>query len=101
MRIPSAFKLGGKKVAVVRRSTSVGKVLGRSYPATGVIHIATERGGLPRTEQQIAETFWHEALHMMLADMGHPHWADEVFVVQLSKRINAMVHTAEFNDGTA
>jgi hypothetical protein len=101
MRIPSSFKLGGKKVSVVQYAASAGKVLGRSYPAMRLVHIATERGGLPRTEQQIAETFWHEALHMMLADMGHPHWADEVFVVQLSKRINTMVHTVEFNDGTA
>lgn len=100
MKIPSSFRLNRRRIKVSQCTELSGKVLGRAYPGTGLIHIATERGGLPRTTQAVAETFWHEALHMMLADMGHPRWADEVFVVGLSKRINAMVHTAEFNDGT-
>lgn len=101
MKIPSSFKLNRRRIKVSQFTELHGKALGRAHPNMNLIHIATERGGLPRTEQAVAETFWHEALHVMLADMRHPHWADEVFIVGLSKRINAMVHTAEFKNGTA
>jgi hypothetical protein len=48
------------------------------------------------TPKERAETFWHELTHGILADMEHPLFNDEKFVVAFSQRLNDAIHSAKF-----
>lgn len=53
------------------------------------ITLAT-RSGKPvraRSPRGIRHTFWHEAVHGMLYDMGSAKYHDELFVDELAKRV--------------
>lgn len=96
MEIPKSFKVGTKMywVQQIPRRTSPTS-LGAFYPALCTVVVSTHSRRKPRSVEAIGETFWHEATHCILNDMGHPLWKDERFVTQFSRRLNQLVHTAE------
>ena len=96
MKIPDSFKLGRYMWQVVH-AYMPSTIYGRIYPGYKVVQINTHE----RKPKQQAETFWHEITHAILYDMGDPRWSDEKFVTAFSKRLNQVIQTARFKDGTA
>ena len=91
MKIPKKFKLGRKTFNVRRAPLSRG-VLGQVWPLDGLVAMAQHK----RSPKDEAETFWHEVTHAILFSMNDPRWRNEKFVTAFSKRLNQVVHTAEF-----
>lgn len=94
MLIPKSFRLGRKKYKIERHANSSG-IRGHIIPEAKRIIIFNAVRGKPRADMDVAETFWHEVTHAILWDMANPRWKDEKFVVEFSKRLNQIVHTAE------
>lgn len=92
MEIPTRFQIG-KTTYTVRVHD-----FKRVQPhIRGFVHVQTRRIDVRRqTPKKQAHTFWHEVVHVILHDMGDARWADEAFVDGIAKRINQVVHTAEF-----
>lgn len=92
MEIPTDFRLGRKHFTVhmLPAARPERAARGYMYPQLGVLKI---RRQAPKKQ---AHTFWHEVVHCILHDMGDARWADEAFVDGIAKRINQIVHTAEF-----
>lgn len=95
MEMPKSFKIGKQTHYVYLSPNLTPRSLGRCHPDMGTIEIATLWKRLPRTAEAISETFWHEATHCILKDMGHHLWNDEEFVTRFSQRLNQLVHTAK------
>jgi hypothetical protein len=93
MEIPREFKIGKRSYSVQMPKRL--RMLGRVFPSIGLIYINKERNGLPRTHQDMAETFWHEVTHGILFDMKDKRWRNEPFVTEFSKRLNQVVQTAK------
>lgn len=74
-----------------------GTCWGRSYVHTGVILLSTHTKTRPLTDHEITHTFWHEVMHCMLHQMGHPLWNNEVFVDSIGKNLGSIIKTAKFN----
>lgn len=98
MHIPKRFKISGK-VYTVRRPRYMRKhrTIGRCNPVTRVVHVAngSNVSGRAFGREEVAETFWHEAVHAILYDMEHSLARDEEFVEGFSIRLNELIHTAE------
>jgi hypothetical protein len=99
MLIPYAFTVGHKNYAV-NFAVSYGPFKGHLYPDIAAMLVCTHEAvdgaaPQPRNQDDISETFWHEATHAILHDMGHPLWRDEKFVSDFSKRLNQLVLTAK------
>ena len=92
MEIPTAFRLGRRRFTVHMMSAARPEraAQGYLYTALGMLKLRKQ----PPKKQ--AHTFWHEVVHAILHDMGDARWADEAFVDGVAKRINQVVHTAEF-----
>lgn len=98
MHIPKRFKISGK-VYTVRRPSYMRKhrTIGRCNPVARIVHVANGSNVTGRVfeREELAETFWHEAVHAILYDMPHSLARDEDFVTQFSSRLNELVQTAE------
>lgn len=98
MQIPQSFMVG-RATYTVRFSRSLsGERRGavRLYPPPNVIRIATHRLDKECSNRELAHTFWHEAVHAILFNMGeHELCFNEQFVDGFAKRINQIVHTAK------
>jgi len=95
MILPYKFKLPGQTYDVaifMQRSRNTGHTL----PRLGIVQVATRTVTGPRKPEDIQLTFWHEATHAILFDMGSPRWGDEGFVTEFSKRLVMLINTAEF-----
>jgi len=95
MELPNKFKLGKTDYHVETydsKDTGTGSV----QPRLGYVRVSVTHTGTPRTDADIAETFWHELTHAILFDMGDPRWANEEFVNGFSKRLTQAIQTAEF-----
>lgn len=98
MRIPKSFVVGNKKYTVQTPPQIAKHVWGRTYLDAGVMKIATHPDKRKRKLQGCNgqhETFWHEAVHTILYDMGHPLNKDEPFVTAFSQKLNQIIETAE------
>lgn len=49
-----------------------------------------------RSPHQLTHTFWHEATHAILHDMGHRLHTNEGFVDEFAKRLTDIVYSARF-----
>lgn len=94
MIIPQSFRIGTKRYKVEMQENS-NKKLGTIVPAGQRIIVYKQYKFIPRTPAEMAGTFWHEVTHAILWEMDHPRWKDEKFVVEFSKRLNQVVHTAK------
>lgn len=95
MILPYKFKLVHNTYDVVQfrqRSRHTGHMLSN----VGVIQVATHHHKGPRRPEAVQLTFWHEATHAILHDMGDPLWRNEQFVTEFSKRLVKLINTAEF-----
>lgn len=96
MKIPISFKVGKRTIKVEKMvQRTIRSARGTFRRSVDLIHIAHERRGQARPGYEISEIFWHEAVHAILHDMGHPLWGHERFVTAFSKRLNQLVHTAK------
>lgn len=96
MEIPKSFKLGRVTYRVEQPYTLYMGRLGEVHYTPAIIRVAWFLAQTPqkRTPRQRAETFWHEVTHAVLHDMGDPLYKNEKFVLEFSKRLNQVVHTA-------
>lgn len=95
MELPKRFKLN-KRAYTVSTVSGTGRTTGYFYPAVGAIMVVTTNKGKPRKPQAVQTTFWHEATHAILHDMGHPLTSDEQFVTAFSTRLVKLINTSEF-----
>ena len=100
MPIPRKFKLKDQQWSVTvwprADDTRYPHVYGTCYFQQHHIDIYARPGGAYRR----TITFWHEAVHAMLASMHHPRAArlsrDEDFVDELGRLLAEMTRTARF-----
>jgi len=95
MQLPKRFKLN-KRTYNVSSVSVTGRTTGYFYPAVGAIMVATVSKGKNRKPHAVQTTFWHEATHAILHDMGHPLNSDEQFVTAFSTRLVKLINTSEF-----
>jgi hypothetical protein len=99
MEIPKQVKISGKthKVRMVRTLDTRG-MMGETDHAKRQITVATHSNlsGKSFKAEAMADTFWHELTHAILADMDHVLWDDEKFVTQFANRLTEAIHTAKF-----
>lgn len=96
--IPSAFTIAGRRIEVLRPK-EIG-ALGRCNHQTQTIEVAQETDGVKLAEDLQYETFWHEALHMILDASGDRDLSqDEKFVNRVSALLAQVVKTAEYHGG--
>jgi len=93
--LPYKFKLVNQQYDV-QRFTQSRVQTGHTLTSVGVIQVATHHRKGPRRPKAIQLTFWHEATHAILHDMGDPLWRNEQFVTEFSKRLVQLINTAEF-----
>jgi hypothetical protein len=99
MKIPASFKLGHTTYRVESQPSIPYGYKGRFYPDWKIV-IALRNGYppyTPRTPKTISETFWHEAVHAILYEMGHELWDNEKFVIEFSRKLNQLVWTAKLS----
>lgn len=97
MNIPKEFKVGVRKHTVkLVPKIDRGKVNGRIWLNANTIHIARKNHEGLRKPRQMEQTFWHEAVHAILGDMGHHLSRDEDFVDAVATRIHQITTTAKF-----
>lgn len=93
------LKIGKTKYDVVTIDTFQQQTLTRGrikYAPVNMIEIA-RRAGVPlrkRTKAGEKHTFWHEAVHGMLYEMGSSKYKDEAFVDELAtliQQVNSQV----------
>jgi hypothetical protein len=98
MEIPTSFKVGSTDYTVTRPRAIHRGSWGHIWPSMGVIMVATHSKGKPRPEKGPTgqgQTFWHEATHAILHEMGNKLCADELFVNTFAKHLNQIVETAK------
>lgn len=98
-RIPTRIKVGHKRYSIDVVETMLRKgEMGRVYFDDGVIRLATKSNTCGRTfsRDEIDTTFWHEMVHAILHDMGHPLWRNEDFVTRFANRLSTAIKTAKF-----
>lgn len=95
MILPYTFKLRHTQYTVTQLDAK-SKHTGNTYPLSGAIDVATRHYGHKRSDAAIELTFWHEATHAILHDMGSVLWDDEKFVTQFSERLVKLINTARF-----
>lgn len=98
MKIPISYHIGTRRITVEDRLTIPGGYRGRAFADYGVVQIAVKVKRVVCTPEERADTFWHETVHMILHDMGHPQWRDEAFVDAFARRIHQVARTAKFKD---
>lgn len=97
MKIPISFTVGSTDYTVTRPRAIRGGSWGRIWMSTGVIMVATHCKGKPRPEKGPVgqnQTFWHEATHAILHEMGSKLCDDELFVNAFAKHLNQIIETA-------
>ena len=98
MIIPKAFTVGPSRYEVQQvRSIDKPPAHGCLDTIEGTIKLASHNIFEMRYSRRMREeTFWHEALHTCLLDMGKPLNAhDENFIDALAKRLTQVCNTAE------
>jgi hypothetical protein len=98
MIIPKAFTVGPKRYDVIQvRALDRPPAHGRIDIIDNTIKLAVQSIYEQRySVKQRRESFWHEALHACLHDMGKPlSKHDEDFIDALAKRITQICCTAE------
>lgn len=101
MNIPRRFKVGVRPHTVrLVRKLAKGETNGRTFLKLGAIELAERNSDGPRAPAAMEATFWHEAVHAILYDMGSALTNDEYFVDALAVRIHQITTTAEFDNGT-
>lgn len=97
MVIPKSFTVGSTPYTV-KVVPSLGDSWGRAWLDTGVIKVAANYKKKKRKMHghgSMHETFWHEATHAILYDMGNPLFKDEAFVTAFSMKLNQIIETAK------
>ena len=98
MRIPKSFKLFGTTVHVVFDDERMNNesIVGESDFAKSLISLTESYKGDLLTEDVIADTYYHEKVHMILDSMKeHELSKNEKFVEVFSKLLRQSDETAE------
>lgn len=99
MKIPKKFRVGKThyKVAYTAWFDNPHK-RGEILYGPRKITLALVKGpyGTLVPERRITHTFWHEATHAILHDMGHRLHTNEGFVDEFAKRLTDIVYSARF-----
>lgn len=98
-RIPSRVRVGNKAYSIDIVETMLRKgENGRIYYDEGVIRLAKRSNicGRRYCKAEMTETFWHEMVHAILHDMGHPLYNNEQFVSRFAQRLAAAIQSARF-----
>ena len=100
MNLPRKLKVGDKwySIEVVEAMREKG-YMGRVYYPDKKIKIGTvsNKTGRKYRKEEMHDTFWHELVHAILADMGEHRLNDnERFVTQFANRLTKAIETARF-----
>jgi hypothetical protein len=99
LEIPKSFFIFGQEITVQFNDT-----LERNYQAVGLCHwkknlIELQTPNEDLANDQVRQTFWHEALHQVLALCGYDKESkDEQFVELLSNCIYQIISSSNFQD---
>jgi hypothetical protein len=99
MNLPRKLKVGDKwysieVVEAMREKDHMGRVY---YPEQKIKIGKKSSTGRKYAKSDIHDTFWHELVHAILADMGeHQLNEDERFVTQFANRLTRAIETAKF-----
>jgi hypothetical protein len=99
MIIPRTFRVGTRLYKVQRPARMrTPHSRGATHFTAQIVDIAQESNvdGKKLSAAEVTHTFWHEALHVMLGDMGNRLTYDEAFVDALAKRLTQVIYTARF-----
>jgi hypothetical protein len=100
MNLPRKIKVGTKwySVEVVEAMAEKG-FMGRVYYPDQKIKIgkSSNTTGRQFKPEQVHDTFWHEVVHAILADMGEDRLnGNERFVTGFANRLTKAIETARF-----
>jgi hypothetical protein len=97
MNIPKKFAVG-KSLFDVRMHDRLSRGMrnGITFFSINLMQLARANRRGPRKPEDIEQTFWHEAVHVILDDMGHKLYKDEKFVDQFATRLHQITKTAKF-----
>lgn len=97
MRIPTKFKLLGRTINVVYRSTLINDegMLGRAKYDDGLIILQSDEKGMPIPQDLLEESFFHELIHHIFSIAGDsrfdPPLTKREFLVE---RVSGLLHQA-------
>jgi hypothetical protein len=101
IRIPKRFSLLGQTIDVelVDHLSGLNGTLGEARTFQNNIMLQKNVDGMPLPESQRVKIFWHEALHIILHNMGlNEEASDEKFVDLMAGMIYNVISTMEFDD---
>lgn len=99
LRLPSRVRVGDKAYSIDIVETMLRKgENGRIFYDAGVIQLAKRSNtcGRKYCKAEMTETFWHEMVHAILHDMGHPLYRNEDFVSRFARRLASAIQSARF-----
>lgn len=98
-RLPASVRVGNKSYSIDIVETMLRKgENGRVFYDAGVIQLAKRSNTCGRRycKAEMTETFWHEMVHAILYDMGHPLYRNEEFVTRFARRLALAIQSARF-----
>lgn len=97
-QIPQSFKLGRTQYSVFMVPRARWDRHGQICYEDAEIKISMLDGFdmSKRAPKQLTETFWHEATHAILYEMGNPLHDNEKFVTEFGRKLNQLVWSARF-----
>jgi hypothetical protein len=101
MNIPKRFKLFGVTISVELRDTLEAEMAadGYAFPALNKVQLQRPTDTNLISEDAIAITFWHEALHIILDKMSEEELSkNEKFVDLLAHLVHQTLTTMEYED---
>jgi hypothetical protein len=99
MKIPKSFKLFGSTINIKWENKDLNKmgVLGETHFASSLINLSDTNGLDKLSEDTIADTFYHEKVHIILDHMGeHSLSENEKFVDVFAKLLRQSDETAQY-----
>lgn len=100
MKLPRKVRVGNKhySVEIVETMAQRGRMGGVNYAAKRItIGQSSNLTGKAYKPEAVADTFWHELTHAILADMGmHNLNNNEQFVTGFANRLTKAIQTARF-----
>lgn len=98
--IPRSIRVGKKRYSIDVVETMLNKgEMARVYPAERRMQIAQRSNisGKKFKREQIVDSFWHEMVHAILADMGEFELnRNEKFVTAFANRLTKAIQSARF-----
>lgn len=90
MEIPKRIRVGRHLYSVDVVEAMLDKCYGKVYYNTKSIRVHKRKPAC------MADTFWHETVHAILYEMGHPLYRNERFVTDFSDKLSKAIKSAEF-----